>query len=48
VADGRLAVGVVVVSARGVFTAITTDGVVIGTFPTLLAASRALPGGSNR
>jgi hypothetical protein len=44
VSDGRFAVGVVAVSARG-FTAITTGGVVIGEFATLREAVRVLPNG---
>jgi hypothetical protein len=44
VSDGRFAVGVVTVSARG-FTAITTGGVVIGEFATLREAARVLPNG---
>jgi len=45
VSDGRTALGIVKLS-DGVFTSITTGGAVVGTFPTLQEAARALPDGS--
>jgi hypothetical protein len=44
VSDGRTALGIVKLS-DGVFTSITTSGAVVGTFPTLQEAARALPDG---
>jgi hypothetical protein len=47
VSDGRLAVGTVEV-VNGAFTAITTDGVILGEFATLREASRAFHDGGER
>jgi hypothetical protein len=43
--DCRAACGVVVISARGAFTAIDTNGNVIGRFSTLREAATSLPNG---
>jgi hypothetical protein len=47
VADGRDALGVVKLSA-GVFTAIATDGTIVGTFASLREAARAFSDGGQR
>jgi hypothetical protein len=44
VSDGRVAVGSIR-EVAGVFTAVTTNDVIIGTFGSLREAAAALPGG---
>jgi hypothetical protein len=47
VTAGREALGTIAETVTG-FTAVTTAGIVIGTFPTLREAAAALPGGGDR
>jgi hypothetical protein len=47
VSDGHTPLGTIADTVTG-FTAVTTAGIVIGTFPTLREAAAALPGGGDR
>jgi hypothetical protein len=47
VSDGRTPLGTIADTVTG-FTAVTTAGIVSGTFPTLREAAAALPGGGDR
>jgi hypothetical protein len=47
VTAGRTPLGTIAETVTG-FTAVTTAGIVIGTFPTLREAAAALPGGGDR